>query len=490
MKAEQRSKPRPDKYRPRKALPFGAVPADFIRLLRETRPSLGERLMRVAGLLWECRSKRYCHNSGEGLFFPSGLLDRVAGQQKFKAFNSALRLLIVDREHVPGESTRRYRLHPDLELMHERYAQQYCRIDADLVDMVEQDRRVQRTVRRAIAPRDGRGNPVRLWGETGIQPTVQVSLDRLDGLRAHLQQQASSGNLPPTEARNKHRQAELVSRVIKLATTALAGRGIVTIRYTEAMSGRLYAEGLNLQNVNTVIRHAALCGMHDYDVSNCHYSLFAQMAERFGFTCRCIPEYLANKNEMRRRLMQSVGADERAVKQALLALIYGASPYWRDPEAALPEALGLERARAFSADPWITELSREIDQAGRRILQSWNNWNRGLLINEAGKALLPDKDRNARKAQQLAHLVQGAEAIVLHTMLSQVPDMTQIALLQHDGLTAKVRLDRAALEAAVLSGCGYRIVLEEKHLSTRSEQPLPSSTVLPAEHYKTPNAPN
>ena len=126
-------------------------------------------------------------------------------------------------------------------------------------------------------------------------------------------------------------------------STPISGRGGVMIRYTEVDSGRVYACGINMQNINRLIRFAAMRSMYDYDVENCHYSIFMQMAKRLGLECKVIEHYLRNKRGLRIQLAADVGCTVEQIKECLLAIMYGASSF-EDDEKAIPSILGKNAA--------------------------------------------------------------------------------------------------------------------------------------------------
>jgi hypothetical protein len=102
--------------------------------------------------------------------------------------------------------------------------------------------------------------------------------------------------------------------------------GHVLHRYFEIESGRVYVDGVgNLQNCYRVLREAAMAGLYDIDIENCHYSILAQMAAAHGYQCTIINDYLDNKGPFRESLAAEFGISEKQAKDALIALIYGAT---------------------------------------------------------------------------------------------------------------------------------------------------------------------
>jgi hypothetical protein len=457
--------------------------ADYIEALLAVRPSLrdvsGQTVRRVACLLYRLGTKRYEHSDGDGtISIGYAELDAVFGRRAFDQFNAVHEILLVRDAHFKygdGGKTKKYCLHPDIQSMDERYCAKYDAITAPLVDLIRPDGKMRLTCPEAVASKDGDGNTAKLWGGTDVNRTVVVDIERLLSVRDHWLRKLLTEQLSAEESRKLGRMAKLASRLVQDAHTKVAGRGEVVTRYREVASGRLYGfgRGPHLQTVDRLVRFAAMSGMYDYDIANCHFSLFKQMAERREpgasgprFRCKVIDSYLADKKGVRAKLAVAVGCDQEQIKECLIALIYGASSFDMDAEKerAIPVILGYnsEWVDAFKSHPWVRKLRSEIKRAGKRILKGWPRKNRGLYVNDAGKGI----EATEPEHEILAHLVQGAEAVVLHAMFGAVPDPTQVALLQHDGFTSRTKLDAVALEAVVLCKTGFAISLEERAIQS------------------------
>jgi hypothetical protein len=89
------------------------------------------------------------------------------------------------------------------------------------------------------------------------------------------------------------------------------------------------------------------------------------MAKQFGVECHAVNRYLADKNQTRRRIAESVGIEVDQAKVCLLALMYGARLSLR-PDNAIPEAIGVEKARRLYADPTFAAIAKDLREAGRR----------------------------------------------------------------------------------------------------------------------------
>ena len=231
--------------------------------------------------------------------------------------------------------------------------------------------------------------------------------------------------------------------------------------YREAQSGRLYSfYHANLQNAPKAIRHALLDGQYDYDIENCHFTLFSQLAYKYGYKTTAINHYLNNKTKVRGSLAAAIGlADVTPVKESLLAIIYGAreSSYWK---AAIPKYLGQQRAELFFALPIVKDIFKDVEIGTAIIIENQPVNQRGNIKNAMNKII----HCSSKPAKIMAHLLQGIEARILQ--IARRMYASKISLLQHDGFTCYEKIDRKALEAAVKKELGYDVKYSESRLKS------------------------
>ena len=381
----------------------------------------------------------WCHHSE---------LEDEFGRGGFEAINSLLKMFEVSSNwSVQKGETRRYRITADAEriwldsLSTKRRGQLGVLLDAE--------NRAVTTLPAVLAAKDVNGVTAKVWKRAPIPRLVPVDLDVLDSLV--LKMASATGDLfIQAEPMALHERWLAAADLRKMATTSVAGRGFVAHRYQETGTGRLSAMGhTNLQSAPRTVRKAALAGLWDYDFENCHYAIIHQMAIRYGCTCQAIRHYLNNKQTVRATIATDIGAEIGQVKRALIAVIYGARAS-ASRYVALYEAMGdnKERTRRLLRHPLFIDLHRDVKAARNAILSGWPV-RRRRLINEAGKGISVD----ARKEQRMAHLAQGAEAIILRAALRQYSD--KIVLLVHDGFVTTEPVDEATIERAVLAETGY-----------------------------------
>jgi hypothetical protein len=258
------------------------------------------------------------------------------------------------------------------------------------------------------------------------------------------------------------RLLELTSQVIRMAKTDVAGHGYIAQQYTESPSGRWYANGVNLQNSSTLIKEAALAGLWEYDFSNCHFDIIRQMAAQYGYECKAIADYLADKKPTRQAIADQAGISVEQAKVCLLAIMYGArASTWH--ENAIPEEIGKQAADRLYKVALFKGIMQDVARARAVILKNWPRTANGSLTNAYGKAISGD----ATRAQQLAHLIQGAEAKALMVAIDMHPN--DLVLLQHDGFVATRKLYAPAITKAVLQATGYLLVLEEEQIQVNPD---------------------
>ena len=245
------------------------------------------------------------------------------GRGGFEAINELLRLFDISSNwSLSKGETRRYRLTPDAEriLLDNLGAKRRGRLGI----LLDAAGRTVTTLPEAVAAKDVKGNPAKVWPGEPVPRLVPVSIPALDIVVEKMA--CNSGDLfMQAEPQDLHDRWLVAADLRKMATTSSAGRGFVAHRYQETSTGRLSAMGpANLQSAPRTVRKAALAGLWDYDFENCHYAIIEQMAKRYGCTCPAIRHYLDHKQAVRTAIATDIGAKIGQVKRALIAVIYGA----------------------------------------------------------------------------------------------------------------------------------------------------------------------
>jgi hypothetical protein len=337
--------------------------------------------------------------------------------------------------------------------------------------LIDQSRRAQRTPRSGISSLDTHGHAVRRWRNVAVPSLIPVSVDNLELLAARWERilglRGQKDDLQAILGRFGLKyvgvQAAYEQTKIFIAQARdIRNPGMLPVRYVLHESGRLYAEGLNLQSCKREIRHAALAGCWDIDISTCHFTIMAQMAKRFGASCLSIEEYTEHKNEYRGAIARDIGISASEAKRLINAVGYGA-PRSTSLYTEIPRRVGREKAAAFFAHPLYLGIKADVDAATEAILSKHPVKNNGL-INLANRSIAKTTEEGepTKKGTLMAHLLQGVEAAALEAAVRACP--SQVLLLQHDGFSSTDAVDPDHLAAAVLEETGYRLNFEVERI--------------------------
>jgi hypothetical protein len=449
------------------------VPESFIKALRRGIQGFKDWTERqqwhMAKLVWEEGLKRREHRRREGwISIGHRELERGFGRGGFKAMNAALGVFEVSanwhwRDGRPQKqnATKGYRLMQHVRELKEKYLKPRQAAVTRLIYLDGKDEfRPLKSAPNPIASKeddDELGVTATAWRQAKPFNQVPVDLDLLRELYEHLTRMLKPENLTQDdlflrgEAEDISRRIEWVGQLIRLANTDIAGRGFIIHRYAECKTGRLYASGVSLQTAPRIIRKAALHGLYDYDIENCHYSIFEQLAAKYGYQAQAVRHYLAHKNEVREGIASRVGIKKEQAKMALLALMFGAKTTER-PENAIPREIGATKARALYLDAEFSAIAKDVQRGRDVILKAWPK-RRTTLLNDLGKPV----SINAKPEVRMAHIIQGIEAQAIRSAIGLYPD--EIVLLMHDGFVTTRPIDARAVERRIFDETGYRLEL-------------------------------
>ena len=464
------------------------VPEDLLVHLQKTIPGFSSETDRcqhaLASMVWMGRTKRRRHPHFEGaMSFGYEELEEWFGRDQFDIINSRLPFFRVSDGwlyKLPGSHwrednfTKGYWFTDMVQASRDKYFSRLWKKETRLLFIEGQILKAQKSLPPAFASTDTKGKASRVCkaakGSKELRH-VPVDLETLGQLRKWLRgirAEWQAGRAPHdlvTEYPSLvviERLYELVSQVIRLAKTDVAGSGYIAQQYTESPSGRLYANGVNLQNSSSLIKEAALAGKWEYDFSNCHFEIIKQMAAQYGYECKAIADYLANKKPTRKAIADEAGISVEQTKVCLLAIMYGArASTWH--ENAIPQEIGSAEAGRLYKVELFKSIAKDVARARAIILKNWPRTANGSLTNAYGKAI----SGTATKAQQLAHLLQGAEAKALMVAIYMHPN--DLVLLQHDGFVSTRKLYVPAITKAVLQATGYLLELEESQIQVNPD---------------------
>jgi hypothetical protein len=437
----------------------------------------------LASMVWIGATKRRQHSVYDGyMSFHHTELAKSFGRN-WKAINQRLGFL---EEKDTGEfqnyrfgpkggaatdvHTKGYRFSPMVQASRDRYLAK--RETHRLTGLVDADGAGIATPPSAVSSLDTKGNPTSRWralNNGDSMSLVPVNIASLKHWEKKFDKDIATWQAtgqPPPDLFMRYATLESLidlrdktKQIRRMAHTDVAGLGNVMHRYVESPSGRLFAlGGASLQNAPKELRKAALVGLWDYDIENCHFAIIAQMARKAGVQCVAIEHYMAEKKPVRAEIAAAIGISIEQTKTCLLAVMYGArASTWH--ENAIPEAVGVDAARRLNDLPLFANIANDVKQAGAAILAHTKPNRQGGLVNVFGKSVLVTEKKDT---QLLAHLIQGVEALALRACLEVDPGA--VVLIQHDGFTATRRLDVASLEKAIMDATGgeYELKLEEE----------------------------
>jgi hypothetical protein len=439
------------------------VPESFIKRLRRALPKFrtlsNKDQPHLALLIWETGSYRREHRSDSELSsFSYQELEKRFGRSRFDEINATCKVFDVtpNWSHVRGE-TRGFKLSAAAAEIKKDFLNNGR---AQITSLIREDGKRVRRLPEALEAKDLEGVSRTAW--RGAKPLNKCPVDirQLRQLHSLLGKLTGADQLDLFTS-GADREAieydrEVLAQILRMAKTDVAEEGYVMLRYAEARTGRLYARGINLQTVPRLVRHAALHGLYDYDIANCHFAIFYQMAACYGFNVNNIKAYLEDKAGTRAGIAERTEISIDAAKLCLIATMYGArTSNWF--KSAIPVAIGSEAATRLYKDPVFCGIHDDI-QVGRKAIINGHPRRPRTIVNAVGKAIQlkrPDEEI-------LAHLIQGVEVQALKAALDLHRD--HICLLMHDGFVALRKLSIPPIEAAMKTTTGYELRLVEEKI--------------------------
>ena len=446
------------------------VPENFLKHLKETFPGFADESTQhqlgLARMAWIGLTKRNQHaHVKDAMFFHYEELDRIFGQSKFVPLNDRLGFFHRSAGWSQAKKlTRSYTFSWNLTVAINEYLAKSPWESATRLLM--SDGKEVGTVPRAVASKDKSGVTTKAWVNAKSLSPVKVQLGALEKLKDELvdacvqwrKSEHTLGARSYPELDSILRCIEMIDKTLVMAATTAAGESYMAHHYQEANSGRLYPIGISLAAAQTVVKDAALTGYWEYDISNCHYAILAQMAAKVGYECLAINSYLKNKEETRDEMAAQAGINRRQAKTCLVALMYGArATTWH--ENAIPREIADTAAvERLYRSPIFIGLKEDVRKAREAILSGLVTTRKGFIKNAFGKSI----PSTVGPEKQLAHLLQGVEAKSLQAVVNSYPD--DVVLVQHDGFVSSRRLDAGVLSAAIAEATGYVLELEESCL--------------------------
>lgn len=326
--------------------------------------------------------------------------------------------------------------------------------EANNIPLIDINGRRILTPPKAILSKDKKGVTITAWRNLLVSSVVPINRSSLDEFGENLNFTLNKFKNDKPEVVDKFRSDIDTYRCLDLLSRNNIANDSIIQCYQESDSGRLYAIGINLQNAPKIIRRAALAGNYNYDIQNCHFSILNQKASRYGLYSKTIEHYLKNKKEVRNSISKDMGLSIKVIKEVLIAMLYG-SPLGKYRNS-ISNKVGVDKIDEIMADDFFLGMNQDIKRARNTIIDK-SFISRDRLSNAMGKKIVVS---NTTKSQQLAHLLQGVEALVLKTIVTQYNK--NILLLLHDRFVSNEELDVKYMEENIKSETGYNLVLEKR----------------------------
>lgn len=459
----------------------------LVRRLVKIRPSLkqepDEVQRGIAEILLHSQQKQKQHKSEDGqiVITHQEIYEKVTkGQEGFQILTTRHSLMSspVSDEHPYGyfstkrEQARAFMVSPDVASELASYFagwpyRQHRR------KRLETKRGKPVKLNAAIASKDASGADATAQGKDLVANYVAIDVD---GIKDYIKQlkrtRANAENYGQRDMFTGSDMAEvdqIIDRVGRMmeSTMIYEGQTVLLHRYIQSDMGRLYAQGINLQNIQKEIRNIVLMGFWDYDIEACHHTILYQLAGSYELDLPAVGHYLANKDQVREQIAKDVGITVKQAKACITMQIYGAYQSKRDPvdyKDAIPGLIGLDKAEALYQHPLWQGLQKDLPKGRAMILKRWPD---RRLDKKRGKVKLVNAmglpiEAHADPKKVLAHLLQGIEAKMLEVVRLLYPNTLE--LMMHDGFVSKTRFDVERLEVAILEATGFAVSFGEPDL--------------------------
>ncbi|KAG5189446.1 hypothetical protein JKP88DRAFT_286735 [Tribonema minus] len=236
----------------------------------------------------------------------------------------------------------------------------------------------------------------------------------------------------------------------------------------KAHSGRLYVRTRpGVQALKKIIRNLVLRGItRDWDITNCHPTLLAQLCHIHGIECPLLEEYVALRGD-KLELLARTAIDLRtgqplaldAAKACYLAMLNGGGRLYQSTVRVCEEVDGKWVPMVDISDPWVISFYKEVQRIGARIA--------ALFTVHAAAAGKNDGAWNAN-GKCVSRVLGEVESGILRVMFEfcGANNITVFALM-FDGLMTGLDVSAELglrMAAAVRERTGYVVAIVEKEI--------------------------
>jgi hypothetical protein len=208
--------------------------------------------------------------------------------------------------------------------------------------------------------------------------------------------------------------------------------------------GRQFVRGgVSLQGCKKWIRHTLAQGYHDYDVVNCHPTIFVQYCDKKGWDTTPFKQYLDKRDECLKDLMDANNLNRDDAKEVILSILNGGTKAYNNLE---------------SKPLWLKVYKMAVEDIQKKMMEDPENVEVVKNVKEHKKKNIPGKVMN--------HILCNVE----NTCLMEAIDYLGIRdpVLCFDGFMSKTEIDQATLDDMaehVYSKTGYKFKWLEKPMT-------------------------
>lgn len=235
------------------------------------------------------------------------------------------------------------------------------------------------------------------------------------------------------------KEYKLLPLLKKYKKSIVNGRVPVHYEYSKNhfLTGRQFCKssGGSLQGLKRWVRHTLSKGYYDYDIVNCHPTVFLQYCQKHNWNTTIFENYNKNRDKFLQELMDTNNLERDDAKQVVLSLLNG----------------GLKDYNNLSFKPdWLTEYKQAVYEIHRKILE--------LPENKELKAhIQKEKERNPG-GRVMNHLLCQIENDILMKTIEFLH--VQDPILIFDGFQARelyTETQLRELEKEILEKTGYSV---------------------------------
>ena len=188
------------------------------------------------------------------------------------------------------------------------------------------------------------------------------------------------------------------------------GDGKINVSYSQRLDmGRQYAEkSLSLQCFSKRIRHTLVHNTHiDVDIVNCHPVILCQYCEKNKINCDLLKDYIENREERLKNIMDVCGCDRDKAKALILSTLY----------LGVPSDYCIREGISNPYPDWVDEFSAELNKIAI-FVKSINPEVYKKIEKSRDKEISKNKDSSC-----LSYVCQDIENNLIMTAFRKFSDM-------------------------------------------------------------------